>query len=315
MTSRSWVLILLLVPVVPSASAAQAPVLSPEEALCDPLNTTVYGFDGRHGLALTSRLLNEQIAYADQLIAHSQSKQTADLRTLQQWQSRYPTAKIRDFDLEIDRDLLTRFGSMRQQLEAERKAVSQTIAAPRNELQRRGCQERVDPKTGKNYDYETTPVSESSGCAAIRRELLTQQEGLVAARRALAFSTLVHNVLEEEQGLMLMATSRPNSDLAAQLRINDAALVQLRSSNSRDEAQDESVRAVAMRVASTCPDVLALLPKPSPLPAPSRVQPLTVTRALRATPTVPSQSRLPSSTSSFVTVRARTAGNSTSINT
>jgi hypothetical protein len=281
MNLRSWVWALLLVLVTPATSAAQLPpAAAGQEAVCDHLNTELYGADGRHGLAFTYRVLKQQIAYTDQLIAHSRTKETADLRTLQQWQSRNPAARIRDVDLQVDRDLLTRFGSVRQQLESELENVVSTIVTTRGELQHRGCRERVDPKTGKNYAYETTPqTAENALCADIRERLLGLREDIAAVTRVLAFSTLVHNVLDEEQGLATAATGHPSSDVAAQLRIHDAALAKMQNSEHRDEAQDRITLAEAMRLASMCPSLQALVPSlPQPRPVPH--QQVIVTQAM-----------------------------------
>lgn len=281
MNLRSWVWAFLLVLVIPATSAAQLlPVPAGQEAVCDQLNTEVYGTDGRHGLAFTYRVLKQQIVYTDQLIAHSRAKETADLRTLQQWQSRYPGARIRDIDLQIDQHLLTRFGSVREQLGAELKNVRRTMVVRRGELQRRGCPERIDPKTGKNYAYETTPqTGENLLCADARERLLALREDIATAKRVLAFSTLVHNVLDEEQGVAIAATGRPNTDIATELRIHDATLTQLQNSERGDETQQQSAIAETMHLASMCPELQALVPS---VPQPPHVPqlPVVVTQAI-----------------------------------
>lgn len=277
MNRRSWVWALLLALVISSTSTTALRAQSSHETACDGLNTELYGADGRHGLALTYRLLKDQIAYVDQLLAHSRTKEAADLRTFQQAQSAHPGARIRDIDLQIDRDLLSRFGSVRAQLQAELENVVRSIAVLRGELQRRGCQERVDPNSGQFHVEDTTPVvrGESPLCADVRTRLLSLREGIAAVKRVVAFSTLVHNVLDEEQGAAVAAMGQPNSDIAAELRVHDAALEQQRISERRDEAEQEGTVAETLRLARLCPELQTLPNLSPPRPAPRQTQIIT----------------------------------------
>jgi hypothetical protein len=278
MISRSWVFALLLVLASPLPIAGQT--ASPAQLLsCSRLNTDVYGNDGRGGLAQTYRVLKNEIGYVDQLILHSQTKETADLRAMEQAQRTNPGARIVSVDLQTDRHLAATFGTLRRQLEAELENVSRAIRYRRGELQRRGCQERIDPKTGQSHIEETTPYTlpgEAPMCALFRRSLQDAQ-GLAAARkRAEDLFTTVHNILLETQQHVAFSTGREDKDIADELRANDAGLEQMRSrasgasGTSGASGDDRMVSAESLvTIARECPDLQALLPSGVPRTTPT----------------------------------------------
>jgi hypothetical protein len=272
MISRSWVFALFLVLASPLPSAGQTP--SPAQLLsCSRLNTDVYGNDGRGGLAQTYRVLKKEIGYVDRLILHSRTKETVDLRAMQQAQLVNPGARIVSVDLQTDRHLAAMFGTLRRQLEAELENVSRAILYRRGELRRRGCQERISPKTGQPYIEETTPYTlpgETPMCALFRRSLQDAQ-GLAAARkRAEDLFTTVHNILLETQQHVAFSTGRENKDIADELRANDAALEQVRSYPSGASGDDGMVSAESLvTIARECPELQALLPRGAPRMTPT----------------------------------------------
>jgi hypothetical protein len=86
----NWGLVFLIV-----AFTAQAPT-SPtaEQVACDRLNTAVYGTNGKHGLAQTYRILQQEVSYLDGLANRVRAREAVEVRRVAQTQARYPGQKI-----------------------------------------------------------------------------------------------------------------------------------------------------------------------------------------------------------------------------
>jgi hypothetical protein len=221
-----WLLALLTM-----CATTQTPLtLAAQETPCDRLNVAIFGADGHHGLFLTQRSLQQEIAYVDDLIAHSAQRERVELARLQQTQAASSSRVVTDYDLKADQALLRAYSTVRAQKAAELHDVAQTIAARLQGLRNLGCRALVsDTKTGTVAGKLVLIPGEWDLCNDVRETLLTHRDDIAVLTATVAFAEQLHNLLSALRLQYFQATGVESSDVSVLLSSHDDNLAKARS--------------------------------------------------------------------------------------